>query len=208
MPTNVPIDRHFIPLTLSVLRGLGNKLEGTLIEVMAPGENWEGWVLQPRGNYQMSHLYTHPTLFAYAAERAQTVYHSYDVQVWEEGTKLRLNFMSSDFGSLLDDTPTFEAEFPMITNVPLPLVLKLIQLTQDSSSHCIMASDCDGAKNRQLETERAVLLLDNNFWYVVMCRHCYKKGLPGGWKTLLCGWELPLRAPVSIWNDPSTNILW
>ncbi len=204
MPTNLPIYRSFTPLTDEVMKKQpSGRIEGTLTLVGDPMGGIESWVLEERGgNGEI--FYTHPTLFSYAADHCPAVHHAYEVVVSLEDELLKLRFLTTNFGPVCTDTPTFESEPTLLTTVPLRLVFRLYDMTKHDLATCFIPR-CQGARSRPLETSRSAIVLTNDRHIEVICRRCVGE-IPSDWKVLLRGWELPPRAPVQVWNCLSTRI--
>lgn len=220
MPKIQPISTLFVPLTWEAATRVGGRINGCLDVVAHPFEDTDGWALFPDDSSDM--VYTHPTLFQSAEEVRGG--HTYNVRVWLENDRLRMGFTTRNHGDLLKDTPVFEANPVTLSHVSLKLVLKLFQLTEDGS-RCAMGQKCEGARFSELDPYRTALVMIESGEIAVMCRKCCIQGLQddycvpyqsskigpkaqckrGSHLVLLCGWNLPPRAPVTTWVATPTE---
>lgn len=209
--TNVPIHVHFIPLTLEVMNGLGGVLEGTLTRIGDQVKTNEGLALEPRGANEGTTntiFYTHPTLFEAAREITKPYDPCANVRVQLREGVLRMQLMSLTFTELPGGMSSVcETEPVKLTVVPMTLALKLIMATCGPVSTRCAFEECEGAQSSPLEPGRTALVMTRDQKIVCVCRHCYREERQEGYKLLLAGWELPTRAPVSIWNTPKTKIV-
>lgn len=206
---NLPIDCEFVPLTAETMNRVDGVLEGTLKQVVALAQTWGGIVLEPEGDQLSRIFYTHP-MFNMGVNSA---YGHNKVRVSLESDKLYLRFLNLGTNNAPMNSPTTVSEPVKLSNASLAVALKLMELTSHyQTAKCAMRcgathTNWPESHFRSIELPQAALVMTPERDIVVLCQDCCGPRLPTGWTVLLKGWELPPRAPVTIWNIPKISII-